>query len=455
MAAITIIGAGSARFSLELIRDLCMTRSLWGGSVSFMDIDRERLEIAESLARRYCRDTGADYRITATTDRRRALEGAQYVICAVKVGGFQPLEAERAIAEQQGYYRGIGDRVSDYYGGIGAYHQLRFFLELARDMEDLCPQAWLLNTANPVFEGTTLLARDTRIKVVGICHGHLGYLRLAERLGLGLEHLHAQVAGFNHCVWLTDFRYEGRDAYPLVDAWIERQAPAWWGGAEYRNAEEPWMIEDVSPGAVDTYRLYGLYPVGDTVRSASPWWHHTDLETKRRWYGAEGGFDSEIAWPKYLRSGERVLERMRRCATDESVSLLEEIPTERRQEQHIPLIESLASGKPALLELNILNRGAIPGIPDDVAVEIPAQAAGWGVQGLRLKALPARLMNHVLLPRLARMESILQAFRDHDRKSLVLLVAEDPRTRSFQQASRLVDTLLAQPWNAEADRHYR
>jgi alpha-galactosidase len=68
----------------------------------------------ERLARRYCRETGADYRITATTDRRQALEGAQYVVYAVKVGGFQPLEAERAIAEERGYYRGVGDRVSDY-----------------------------------------------------------------------------------------------------------------------------------------------------------------------------------------------------------------------------------------------------------------------------------------------------------------------------------------------------
>ena len=455
MAEITIVGAGSARFSLDFIRDLCATPNLWGGSLTFLDIDRERLDLVERLARRYCRETGADYRISATTDRRLALEGAQYLVCAVKVGGFQPLEAERAIAEEHGYYRGIGDRVSDYYGGIGAYHQLAFFLELARDMQAICPQAWLINTANPVFEGTTLLLRESRIKSVGICHGHLGYLRLAARLGLEPERLQAQVAGFNHCVWLTDFRYEGRDAYPLIDEWIEKRAEAWWASEEYLGASDPWLIEDVSPGAVDAYRLYGLYPVGDAVRSATPWWHHTDLETKRRWYGPQGGFDSEIAWPKYLQGSEALVARLRRYATDESLSLRKEIPPERGQEQHIPLIECLAADRPAQLELNIANRGAIPGIPDDVAVEIPALASGRGLQGLRLEALPPRLMNHVLLPRLARMEAILQAFRDHDRRSLVLLVAEDPRTRSFRQAGALVDALLGQPWNREADRHYR
>ena len=118
---------------------------------------------------------------------------------------------------------------------------------------------------------------------------------------------------------------------------------------------------------------------------------------------------------------------LRRYATDESLSLREEIPPERGQEQHIPLIECLAADRPAQLELNIANRGAIPGIPDDVAVEIPALASGRG----------------------------LQAFRDHDRRSLVLLVAEDARTRSFRQAGALVDALLGQLWNREADRHYR
>src|SRR4030042_207345 len=77
MAAITIIGAGSARFSLDFIRDLCATPSLWGGSLTFMDIDRERLDLGERLARRYCPETGADYRIAPTTDPRRALEGAE------------------------------------------------------------------------------------------------------------------------------------------------------------------------------------------------------------------------------------------------------------------------------------------------------------------------------------------------------------------------------------------
>lgn len=110
-------------------------------SLTLMDISRERLDIPASLAERYHTESGVALRIVSTTDRKKALVGAQFVVCTVKIGGEDPLEAERATAGEHGYYRGIGDRVSCYYGGVGAYHQLAFFLDLARDMERICPDA--------------------------------------------------------------------------------------------------------------------------------------------------------------------------------------------------------------------------------------------------------------------------------------------------------------------------
>jgi alpha-galactosidase len=118
-------------------------------------------------------------------------------------------------------------------------------------------------------------------------------------------------------------------------------------------------------------------------------------------------------------------------------------------------MEAMVTGQPAMLELNIPNCGAIDGIADDVVVEIPAQAGPAGIQGLRCGPLPARLMNHVIAPRIRQMECVLDAFINHDRRGLVLSIAEDPRTRSYEQAERLVNTLLSKPWNEEADMHYR
>ncbi len=123
-------------------------------------------------------------------------------------------------------------------------------------------------------------------------------------------------------------------------------------------------------------------------------------------------------------------------------------------EQHIPVIDAIAHDKETVLQLNIPNKGSIMDIPDDVVVEIPAVVSGRGIQGIHVGKLPKRLMSYVMIPRMRRMEHILQAFLEEDRKSLLLLLMEDPRTRSLEQAKALLDELLAQPWNSEAAAHY-
>lgn len=454
MVKITIIGAGSVVFSGSFIRDLCLTKSLWGSTVYLMDIDKERLEAVYRIASRYRDEVKADLEIRATLNRKEALEGADFVICTVKVGGYEPMEAERRIAEQYGYYRGIGDRVSDYYGGFAAYHQLKFFLELAIDMEELCPDAWLIETANPVFEGTTLVSRETKIKVVGVCHGHFGYKIIASVLGLNPEEVNAQMAGFNHCIWLTHFFYRGKDAYPLIDEWIEKKAQKYWRSKMYLKGA-PWMTEQLSPAAVEMYRLYGLFPIGDTVRSVSPWWFHTSLKVKRKWFGPTGGFDSEIGWSLYLNSLKENLKRMIKAAIDPSIQLTSIFPPTMSGEQHIPIIDAIVNDKETKLQLNVPNRGAIDGIPDNVVVEVPVIVSRRGIQPIHIGSLPRRLMLHIMMPRMLRMEQILQAFLEGDRKSLLLMLMEDHRTKSFENAKSLIDEILAQPWNSDAAEHYK
>jgi alpha-galactosidase len=364
------------------------------------------------------------------------------------------MEAERAIAARYGYPGGVGDRVSDYYGGIGAYHQLRFFLELARDMEELCPGATLIETANPVFEGTTLVHRTTGIRVIGVCHGHFAWQKLATALGLDLDSAWAQVAGFNHCIWLTHLSCQGQDAYPQVDEWIREKARKYWRSGEYRDGPA-WGVEQLSPAAVDMYRTFGLFPIGDTVRSVSPWWHHTDLKTKKKWFGPTGGFDSEIGWASYLdlhRQGQQIMEDL---AKDPSVPVTTLFPLSPSGEQHIPIIDAMVNDRPVTLQLNIPNRGSIRGIGDDVIVEIPAVVGGRGAQGLQVGELPKRLMHNIMVPRMQRMEQILQAFLEGDRQSLMLTLLDDRRTRSAEKAQALLEELLSQPWNEAAARHYR
>ncbi len=104
-----------------------------------------------------------------------------------------------------------------------------------QDMEDTCPDAWLILAANPVFDGCTLMTRQTKIKVIVLCHGHYGIYDIAMVLGLDRNKVTFQAPSLNHCIWLTDFRYEGKDAYPLIDKWIETKAEDYW-----KNWEGSW-----------------------------------------------------------------------------------------------------------------------------------------------------------------------------------------------------------------------
>ena len=135
----------------------------------------------------------ADFRFEKTTERKEALQGADFVINTALVGGHENQEEQRKVAEKHGYYRGVGDVVSDYYPDIGCYRQLNFLIGLAQEMEEECPDAWLLQTSNPVFEGCNLLTRKTKIKIIGLCDGFdLGRIMLTDALGLD-KHLFCRV----------------------------------------------------------------------------------------------------------------------------------------------------------------------------------------------------------------------------------------------------------------------
>ena len=215
---ISIIGAGSAAFSINLVRDLCLTEGLKGSTVCFMDIDEKRLNVVYGLARRYANEVKADLKFEKTIERNVALRDADFVINTALVTGHTKEEIERKCAEKYGYYRGIVFWDFGGWGVLGSYlHQLKFMLDLARKMEDICPDAWLIQASNPVFAGCTLMTRETKIKVIGLCHGHYGVFRICKVLGLDPKKVTFQAPGVNHCIWMTDFRYDGKDAYPLLD----------------------------------------------------------------------------------------------------------------------------------------------------------------------------------------------------------------------------------------------
>src|SRR5579859_4544763 len=154
-------------------------------------------------------------------------------------------------------------------------------LEIANDIKTICPNATLLQCANPIPEGCTLAYRETGINIVGICHGFLEYRHFAAMLRMDPNKVDCTAVGINHCIYALKFLYEGKDIYPQLREWSEQNHDAfyalWQGGnADYQTSRVTW----------DLFRLYGLLPIGDTVRASNPetWWYHTDEETQVAWY---------------------------------------------------------------------------------------------------------------------------------------------------------------------------
>ena len=430
---ITIIGAGSATFAAGIVRDLCVTPELHGSHVALMDVDEHRLEMIDRMARRLSEELKANLSFSKTTDRQEALQGADFVINTAQVGGHAWVEAQRSLAEKHGYYRGV--RLHNF--GQAAFH-----LEVAQDVERICPNAWLIQSANPVFEACTLMHRETAVNVLGLCHGHYGYLEIARTLGLDTAHVSAQCPGFNHWVWMTDFRYNGEDAYPLLDAWIETKAEAYWA-----NDDRSFGANQMRRAAIHQYRLFGLMPIGDTPRMVG-WWYHTDLQTKQRWYGPLGGFDSEIGWGQYLKN---VAERARiveRSALDENKPITETFKPERSQEQIVPIINALVNDVEGLYQVNIPNAGQIiKGFPENLIIECQGVVSAAGIRGVSVPPFPPRLMAGAMIPRWREAEQMIEALRTGDRNLMLLHLLEDHRTHSLEQAEKLLDEWLADPRN--------
>ena len=438
---IALIGAGSASFAATIVRDLCVTEALHRSHVTLMDIDRQRLRMTHRLATRLVGELGAELSFSMTADRQEALRGADFCINTAQVGGHDWTEAQRHLAEKHGYYRGA--RLHDY-------GQAAFFLEVARDVERLCPDAWLMQSANPVFEGCTLMSRETGVKVVGLCHGHYGYRDIARVLGLEREHVSALTPGFNHWIWMTDFRYRGEDAYPLIDRWVESEAQAYWARDDRRYGDN-----QMSRAAIHQYQLFGLMPIGDTPRFAG-WWYHTDLQTKRNWYGRLGGFDSEIGWGQYLENTNRRVQALEEAALDEGRPITETFKPVRSDEQIVPIIDALVNDVVGLYQVNIPNAGPlVPGFPEDLVVEVQGVVSGAGIRGVSPPALPRKLVTSIMIPRWHRAELFVEALRSGDRDLLLHALLNDPRTRSLDQAEDLLEEWLSEPRNVSLARQFR
>ena len=426
---VTIIGAGSVVFSLGLVKDLCLTEGLKGSMVHFMDINEERLDVVYRLAQRYAEDLGADLKFARTLDRAESLQDTDFVINTATITHNEYfMKRRRELVAEYGYFYG--------HTGMPEYHNLQLMLDVAQDVEFIAPNAWILQAGNPVFDGTTLMGRETNVKVCGLCHGHYGVYGVARTIGLDPEKLTWQAPGLNHNIWLTHFHYEGQDAYPILDRWIDENIEQYWADHKETGVSAQW-----SPAAIHQYKMYGLFPIGDTPRSGG-WWYHTDLDTRTRWYGAGGGGDTPEGRDRILRGKEEKYAQMKEAAYDDKVRPIDLFGSKKTREQHIPIIDALVNDNEYRAQVNVLNNGALPGLPDDVAVEVPAVVNRMGIQPIRVEPLPNKVMLECIYPDWLEMERTLEALLSGDKLMLLFGVLQSHQTRSYDQAVDVFNALF-------------
>ncbi len=416
---IVIIGAGSVEFTRELLGDILSFPELGSVRVVLHDIDDERLETAESIARATARAAGAQPEVVSTTDRRRALDGADYVINVIQVGMHEATVRDFEIPAKYGLNQTIGDTIG--VGGI--FRGLRTFPVLAgiaADMAEMCPDAWLLNYTNPMAMNVTYLhAVAPKLKVLGLCHSvYWTMVGLCELIDVPYDEVSYWSAGVNHQAWVLRWERGGQNLYPLLDE---------------RIAADPELQRRVR---VDMYGRLGYYPTETSEHSSEyvPWYLHNPDEVARL----------RINIGEYVSISEANMAEYRRVR--EQLADADTLPIDTGSTEYAPqVIHSLETGTPRMISANVANAGLITNLPDGLAVEVPTLLDSLGAHPMAVGDLPpqcAALNRGFLGP----VDLTVRAAVEGDPRLVRAAAMVDPNTAaslSVDQIADLCDELTA------------
>ncbi len=427
---LTFLGAGSTIFAKNVIGDVLMTPALNQNlTVALYDINEERLQesfiVVDSLNKRYNEGKASIEKYLGESQRKAALSGADFVVNAIQVGGYEPCTViDFEIPKKYGLRQTIGDTLG--IGGIfRGLRTIKVMKEFARDMEEVCPNALFLNYTNPMAILTGYMLRYTKVKTVGLCHSvQVCTSQLFEQLGLNHDTIGRElIAGINHMAWLLDVRdKDGKDLYPEIKRLAKK-----------KNAEEKH---------------------GNMVRF--------DYIDKLGYYCTESSEHNAEYNPFYIKSKYPELiekfnipldEYPRRCVNQiadwkkqwEELTDGGEVKHERSHEYASWIMEAVVTDKPYKIGGNVLNNGLIENLPTDACVEVPCLVDGNGVQPTYVGRLPVQCaaMNMTNInPQLLTIEAAATGKREHIYQAAML----DPHTAaelSIEDIIAMCDELIA------------
>jgi alpha-galactosidase len=365
MTRITFIGAGSVVFTKNLLGDILEFPALREVEIALHDIDPDRLETAEAMARYVAAARGASPTITAHLDRREAIDGADFVLNMVQIGGHEATLRDFEIPARYGLKQTIADTLG--IGGI--FRTLRtadHMLALGHELAELCPSdAWLLNYTNPMAALCQLVYQGTPTKnVVGLCHSVQFTIEdLCELVGVPESEVTFLAAGINHQAFILRFEHDGESLYPRLDA---------------RIAGDPELQRRVR---VALYRRLGFYPTESSEHAAEyvPWFMSHDGETAHY----------RIPVDEYISRSEANLEEYARVKV--ALARGETIAVARSNEYASVIINSMITGDPSVIYGNVANTALIRGLPEGVCVEVPCLVDRSGVRPTPVPEYPSQL----------------------------------------------------------------
>ncbi|MDK2809477.1 MAG: alpha-galactosidase [Petroclostridium sp.] len=367
MPKITFMGAGSTIFAKNVLGDCMLTPALKDSHIALYDIDLQRLKDSENMLNNINKNNGGHAKIAAYTDRKKALEGADYVVNAIQVGGYEPCTVtDFEIPKKYGLRQTIADTLG--IGGIfRALRTIPVMLDFARDMEEVCPDAWFLNYTNPMAILTGAMLRATGIKTVGLCHSvQVCAPHLLEGLGMSTENIQYKIAGINHMAWLLEITRNGKDLYPEIkERALKRETP--------HNDMVRYEI----------MKQFGYYVTESSEHNAE----YMPYFIKSKYPELIERFNIPLdEYPRRCIKQIKDWETMR-----EKLVNNKDIEHKRSHEYASYIMEAMETDIPYKIGGNVLNTGLITNLPKEACVEVPCLVDRSGVTPCYVGALPPQL----------------------------------------------------------------
>ena len=422
---IAIVGAGSTVFARQLMTDILAIPTMHHGVFALVDIDSERLELAQQIGERLIALSQKPWRIEASTDRTRVLHDCDYAINTIEVAGLANVRHDFDIPLKYGVNQCIGDTI----GPGGIFKALRTgpaWLDIVHDIERLSPRAIILNYTNPMSILTLAALKTTRLPVVGLCHSVQGTSRqLADYLDVPYAELYWRCAGINHNAWFTVLEHNGVDQYPRL---LER-------------ARDP-EIYDSDPIRFEIARFFGAFVTESSGHFSEyvPYFRkRPELIERycRAGYRGETGFYANN-WPRWRQANDETIRALLAGQAESSLA--------RSEEYAADIIEAHQLDRPAVIYGNVRNQGLIDNLPDG-CVEVAVLVDRHGLTATHFGPLPPQLaaLNRA---HMAVHELVVEALLARNLQAARYALQLDPLTAAVC-APADIDAMFTEMWSAQ------